>query len=86
MNNEEIEKMSNEEIDEMISWCEIFISNRKLIIQLIDNKPILPELKQKYLEQAEPEKKKYREEIKVLEKQIEVLKQHKKGVTNAGQQ
>lgn len=83
MTNEEIEKMSNEEIDETISWCELLISNRKLIIKLIDNKPILPELKQKYLEQAEPQKKKYREEIKVLEKQIEMLKQHKKGDTNA---
>ena len=78
MTNEEIEKMSNEEIDETISWYELLISNRKLVIKLIDNKPILPELKEKYLEQAEPEKEKYREEIKVLEKQIEMLRQYKK--------
>ena len=77
MNNEEIKKMSNEEIDEMISWCELHISNRKLIIKMIDNKPILPELKEKYLAQAKPVKKKYREEIKVLEKQIEMLRQYK---------
>lgn len=75
--------MTNEEIDEMIIQYELLINNRKLIIKMIDNKPILPELKEKYLAQAEPEKKKYKEEIKGLEKQIEMLKQYKKGKQNA---
>lgn len=67
--------MINNETKQLIMNLKLLISNRKLIIKLIENKPIKDELREKYLKNAEPLKQKYINEIKLLENKIKSLEQ-----------
>lgn len=70
--------MTDLEIDELISNYKLLISNRKLIIKLIENKPIKEELKEEYKEYSKPFIQKYLDEIEKLEGMIKDLETKKK--------
>lgn len=70
-----IENKEYIEDKELIMNLKLLISNRKLAIKLIENKPIKGELREKYLKNVEPLKQKYINEIKLLENKIKSLEQ-----------